>query len=83
MVTGVQTCALPIYVELFGMGELVKWLSKPPEPLATQTHETEDEGGASGRRRGAESESGHRTRRIPYLARQLSVFTAKPAQGYP
>ena len=21
------------------MGELVKWLSKPPEPLATQTHE--------------------------------------------
>ena len=31
--------------------------------------------------------SGHqirwRTRRIPYLARQLSVFTAKPAQGYP
>ena len=26
-------------VELFGMGELVKWLSKPPEPLATQTHE--------------------------------------------
>ena len=26
-------------VELFGMGELVKWLSKPPEQLATQTHE--------------------------------------------
>jgi len=26
-------------VELFGVGELVKWLSKPPEPLATQTHE--------------------------------------------
>ena len=24
--------------ELFGMGELVKWQSKPPEPLATQTH---------------------------------------------
>ena len=26
-------------VELFGVGELVKWLSKLPEPLATQTHE--------------------------------------------
>ena len=26
-------------MELFGMGELVKWLSKPPEPLATQIHE--------------------------------------------
>ena len=26
-------------VELFCVGELVKWLSKPPEPLATQTHE--------------------------------------------
>ena len=26
-------------VELFGVGELVRWLSKPPEPLATQTHE--------------------------------------------
>jgi len=26
-------------VELFGVGELVKWLSKPPQPLATQTHE--------------------------------------------
>ena len=26
-------------VEFFGAGELVKWLSKPPEPLATQTHE--------------------------------------------
>ena len=26
-------------VELFGVGELVNWLSKPPEPLATQTHE--------------------------------------------
>ena len=23
----------------FGVGELVKWLSKPPEPLAMQTHE--------------------------------------------
>ena len=27
-------------VEFFGAGELVKWLSKPPEPLATQTHES-------------------------------------------
>ena len=26
-------------MELFGVGELVKWLSKPPEPLAMQTHE--------------------------------------------
>ena len=26
-------------MELFGVGELVMWLSKPPEPLATQTHE--------------------------------------------
>ena len=26
-------------VEFFGVGELVKWLSKLPEPLATQTHE--------------------------------------------
>ena len=26
-------------MELIGVGELVKWLSKPPEPLATQTHE--------------------------------------------
>ena len=26
-------------VEFFGAGELVKWLSKPPEPLGTQTHE--------------------------------------------
>ena len=25
--------------ELFGVGELVKWLTKPPEPLVTQTHE--------------------------------------------
>ena len=26
-------------VELFGVGELVKWLSKPSEPSVTQTHE--------------------------------------------
>ena len=26
-------------MELFGVGELVKWLYKPLEPLATQTHE--------------------------------------------
>ena len=26
-------------VELFGVGELVNWLSKPPEPSAMQTHE--------------------------------------------
>ena len=26
-------------VELFGVGELVKWLSKLPEPSAMQTHE--------------------------------------------
>ena len=26
-------------VEIFGVGELVKWLSKPPEPLAMQIHE--------------------------------------------
>ena len=26
-------------LELFCVGELVKWLLKPPEPLATQTHE--------------------------------------------
>ena len=26
-------------VEHFGLGELVNWLSKPPEPSATQTHE--------------------------------------------
>ena len=26
-------------MELFGVGELVKWLSKLPEPLAMQTHE--------------------------------------------
>ena len=26
-------------MEFFGVGELVKWLSKPPEPLVTQTHE--------------------------------------------
>ena len=26
-------------MELFSVGELVKWLSKPPEPLAMQTHE--------------------------------------------
>ena len=25
-------------VELFGVGKLVKWLSKPPKPLAMQTH---------------------------------------------
>ena len=25
-------------VEFFGVGELVRWLSKPPDPLATQTH---------------------------------------------
>ena len=43
----------------------------------------EDEGGALKRRHGAESEGGHRTRRVPHLARQLSVFTVKPAQGYP
>ena len=24
---------------IFGAGELVRWLPKPPEPLATQTHE--------------------------------------------
>ena len=24
---------------IFSMGQLVRWLSKPPEPLATQTHE--------------------------------------------
>ena len=35
---GVST---PIIVlsSVFGMGELVRWLSNPPEPLATQTHE--------------------------------------------
>ena len=26
-------------VVIFGVGELVRWLSKPPDPLATQTHE--------------------------------------------
>ena len=26
-------------MKFFGAGELVKWLSKLPEPLATQTHE--------------------------------------------
>ena len=26
-------------IGFFSVGELVKWLSKPPEPLATQTHE--------------------------------------------
>ena len=26
-------------MKLFGVGEVVKWLSKPPELLATQTHE--------------------------------------------
>jgi hypothetical protein len=26
-------------VELLSVGELVKWLLKPPEPLAMQTHE--------------------------------------------
>ena len=26
-------------IEIFGVGELVRWLSKPPEPLAMQTHE--------------------------------------------
>ena len=26
-------------VEIFSVGELVRWLSKLPEPLATQTHE--------------------------------------------
>ena len=26
-------------IEIFGVGELARWLSKPPEPLATQTHE--------------------------------------------
>ena len=26
-------------VVILGVGELVRWLSKPPEPLATQTHE--------------------------------------------
>ena len=26
-------------VEIFSVGELVRWLSKPPKPLATQTHE--------------------------------------------
>ena len=26
-------------MEFFGTEKLVKWLSKPPEPLATQTHE--------------------------------------------
>ena len=26
-------------VVIFSVGELVRWLSKPPEPLATQTHE--------------------------------------------
>ena len=26
-------------VEIFSVGELVRWLSKPPDPLATQTHE--------------------------------------------
>ena len=43
----------------------------------------EDEGGTLWRRHGAESEGGHRTRRVPYLAHQLSVLTAKSAQGYP
>ena len=43
----------------------------------------EDEGDALRRRHSAESESVHQTRRVPYLARQLSVFAAKPAQGYP
>ena len=27
------------YVAAFSMGGLVRWLSNPPEPLATQTHE--------------------------------------------
>ena len=27
-------------VVIFDAGELVRWLSKPPKPLATQTHES-------------------------------------------
>ena len=26
-------------IEIFSVGELARWLSKPPEPLAMQTHE--------------------------------------------
>ena len=49
-------------VMIFSAGKLVRWLSKPPEPLAMQTHEPKMKA-ALRRRHGAESEGGHQIRR--------------------
>ena len=67
--------------------ELVKWLSKPPEPLATQTHEPKMKvaplGGVMVLKAKVAIELADELTESPYLARQLSVFTTKPAQKYP
>ena len=74
-------------MEIFSVGELTRWLSKPPDPLATQTHEPKmkvaPRGGVMVLKAKVTIELADEFAEPPHLARQLSVFTAKPAQGYP
>ena len=70
-------------VEIFRAGELVKWLSKPPEPLATQTHESKMKvtplGGVMVLKAKVAIELADELAEFPTW-RASSVFTAKTAQ---
>ena len=73
---------------IFGLGELgvTRWLEKPPDPSAVQAQEPKTTVVPSGTLLASLDpaiEFADELAKSPYLARQLSVFTAKPAQGYP
>ena len=73
---------------VFDLGELgvTRWLEKPPVPSAVQVQEPKTKVVPSGTLLALLDpaiEFIGELAEIPYLARQLSVFTAKPAQGYP
>ena len=73
---------------IFGLGELgmTRWLEKPPDPLTVQAQEPKTRVVPSGTLLASLDpaiEFVDELAEPPYLARQLSVFTAKPTQGYP
>ena len=73
---------------VFDLGELgvTRWLEKPPVPSAVQAQEPKTKVVPSGMLLALLDPAIEFVGELaepPYLARQLSVFTAKPAQGYP
>ena len=71
----------------FGLGELgmTRWLEKPPDPLAVQTQELKTRVVPSGTLLASLDPTIEFANELaePPTWRQLSVFTATPAQGYP